>query len=47
MTAKMKNMGHDVFYYENLEGGHIGASTYQQEAFRKALIFNYLWQRLK
>jgi prolyl oligopeptidase len=46
MVARMQEFGHDVLYYENLEGGHGGAADLQQTAFLQALIFTYLHQRL-
>ena len=30
MVAKMKAQGHDVLYYENIEGGHGGAADNKQ-----------------
>ena len=30
MVAKMKEQGHDVLYYENIEGGHGGAADNKQ-----------------
>ena len=30
MVARMKEMGHDVLYYENIEGGHGGAADNKQ-----------------
>ena len=32
MFAKMKDMGYDVLYYENTEGGHAGAANNEQRA---------------
>ena len=32
MVARMKEQGHDVLYYENIEGGHGGAANNQQAA---------------
>ena len=32
MVAKMKAQGHDVLYYENIEGGHGGAANNSQRA---------------
>ncbi|BBM82902.1 prolyl oligopeptidase family serine peptidase [Candidatus Uabimicrobium amorphum] len=46
MVAKMQGMNHKVHYYENLEGGHAGASTHQQQAFVTALSYTYLWKQL-
>jgi prolyl oligopeptidase len=46
MTAGLEAAGHDVQYYENIEGGHAGAADNAQTAFRSALIFEFLWQQL-
>ena len=46
MVAKMEDMGYECYYYENIEGGHAGATTNQQSAFRNALIYTYLLQQL-
>jgi len=47
MVAKMKDQGHDVLYYENIEGGHGGASDNPQRAFVESLIHTFLWNELK
>jgi prolyl oligopeptidase len=47
MVAKMKAMGHDLLYYENVEGGHGGAATNEQAAFMSALVYTFLWEQLK
>ncbi|MEX0914850.1 MAG: prolyl oligopeptidase family serine peptidase, partial [Wenzhouxiangellaceae bacterium] len=46
MVAKMLDQGHDVLYYENIEGGHGGAANLKQRAYLSALIFAYLHGRL-
>jgi prolyl oligopeptidase len=46
MVARMLEQGHDVRYYENVEGGHGGAADNSQQAFRWALLFEFLWSRL-
>ena len=46
MVAKMRDMGHDVLYYENTEGGHSGAANNEQRAQLNALMFAYMWDRL-
>lgn len=46
MVAKMKDMGYNVYYYENLEGGHAGASTNEQRAMTSALGFSFLLMKL-
>ena len=47
MVAKMKGQGHDVIYYENIEGGHGGAADNKQAAFMQALAYTFLWNELK
>lgn len=47
MMAKMEAMNADVRYYENIEGGHGGASNNQQAAHMSALAYTFLWQKLK
>lgn len=47
MMAKMLDMGADVRYYENVEGGHGGAADNTQRAHMWALAFTFLWQKLK
>ena len=47
MVAKMKELGHDVLYYENIEGGHGGAADNKQAAFMSALAYTFLWEQLK
>lgn len=47
MVAKMKGMGHKVYYYENTEGGHAAATNNEQRAFSSALIYCYLLQQLQ
>ena len=46
MVAKMNEMGYDIYYFENTEGGHAGASTNQQSAQRYALLYSYLQMKL-
>ncbi len=46
MVAKMLDQGHDVLYYENIEGGHGGAANLEQSAYINALIHTYLHTRL-
>lgn len=46
MMARMGEMGQDVLYYENIEGGHGGAANNQQAAHMAALAYTFLWQRL-
>ncbi|MCH7822268.1 MAG: S9 family peptidase [Proteobacteria bacterium] len=46
MVARMNEMGHDLYYYENTVGGHAGASDYDQAAKVEAMIYSYLWDQL-
>jgi prolyl oligopeptidase len=47
MVARMRELGHDVVYYENIEGGHGGAADPKQEAFMAALAYTFLWNELR
>jgi prolyl oligopeptidase len=47
MVARMQEQGHDVLYYENIEGGHGGAANNKQAAFMSALAYTFLWKELK
>lgn len=40
-------MGHDVRYWENVEGGHGGAGSHAQYAHIQALACAFLWKELK
>jgi prolyl oligopeptidase len=46
MAARMLAQGHDILYYENIEGGHGGAADNFQRADLMALEFSFLWQQL-
>ena len=46
MAARMIEQGHDVLYYENIEGGHGGAADNEQRADVQALQFAFLWKGL-
>lgn len=46
MMAKMEAMGHPVWYYENIEGGHGGAANNRQSAFMQAIAYTFLRQEL-
>ncbi len=46
MVKKMDDMGHDVYYYENTEGGHGMAANLKQRAYMWALTYAYLWKTL-
>jgi prolyl oligopeptidase len=47
MAARMEELGQEVWYYENMEGGHGGSSTNDQLAYRLALAYTHLWTQLK
>ncbi len=47
MAARMLEQGHDVLYYENIEGGHGGAADHEQRAIVEALEFAFLWRSLR
>ncbi len=46
MAAALQDVGHRVWYYENIEGGHGGAADNAQAAFKSALSFSFLWRTL-
>ena len=46
MVAQLREHGHDVSYYENIEGGHGAAADNEQRAFKWALVLEFLWQKL-
>lgn len=46
MMAMMEAQGHDVWYYENIEGGHGGAANNKQRAYMTALAYSFLKERL-
>ncbi|UGT90906.1 prolyl oligopeptidase family protein [Mycobacterium ostraviense] len=46
MTAALEAAGHQVWYYENIEGGHAGAADNEQLAFKSALSYSFLHQML-
>ena len=46
MMARMLEQGHDVTYYENIEGGHGGAADNGQRAYMQAIAYTFLKQKL-
>lgn len=46
MAAKMSDMGHATFYFENAEGGHAGVANYEQQAVISAMALVYLLKQL-
>jgi prolyl oligopeptidase len=46
MVAKMNELGYKIYYFENTEGGHAGASTNEQRAKMNAQLYSYLQMKL-
>ena len=46
MAARLEELGYDVSYYEEIEGGHGASVTNEQLAHRLALSYTHLWTRL-
>lgn len=46
MVARMIELGHPIYYYENTEGGHAGAANAEQSAYSTALTYCYLLSEL-
>ena len=46
MAARLLALGHEVLYFENIEGGHGGAADNEQRAHVQALEMSYLWRQL-
>ncbi len=46
MVARLQELGHEVLYWENTEGGHAGAATPEQQARLWSLSYGFLQQRL-
>lgn len=46
-AALLKEQGHEVLYYENIEGGHGAASNNEQVAFMQSLAYTFLWSKLR
>ena len=47
MVAKMKEQGHDVLYFEYVEGGHSAGSTPAQQAYMMALTYTFFLNELR
>ncbi|MFI1990015.1 prolyl oligopeptidase family protein [Actinoplanes sp. NPDC020271] len=47
MAALLRELGHEVAYYENVEGGHGGAADNDQAATIEALSLEFLWRKLR
>jgi prolyl oligopeptidase len=46
MAARLEEQGHQVLYYENIEGGHGAAANNRQSAYMSALAYAFLWSEL-
>ena len=46
MAALLTKLGHDVTYWENIEGGHGGAADAPQQAIMQALSYTFLTRHL-
>ncbi len=46
MAARLAELGHDVLYFENIEGGHPGAANAEQAARMRAQSYRFLWREL-
>lgn len=46
MAERLRTMGADFLFYENIEGGHGGAADSKQQAFMSALAYTFLWKQL-
>mgnify|MGYP006286958543 CR=1 FL=1 len=46
MAARLAEFGHEVLYWENIEGGHSGAADSGQRAQMQALEYAFLWKQL-
>ncbi len=46
MAERLKETGHEVWYYENIEGGHGAAANNKQSAFMEAMAYIFLWEEL-
>jgi prolyl oligopeptidase len=46
MAARLAEQGHEVLYYENIEGGHGAAADNAQRADMMALEYAFLWKQL-
>ncbi len=47
MVAKMREQGHDVLYYEYMEGGHASGTNPTQQAYTWSLIYTFFLNELK
>lgn len=47
MVARMKEQGHDVLYYEYMEGGHAAGTNPTQQAYTWALTYEFFLTELR
>jgi prolyl oligopeptidase len=47
MAARMEELGHPFYYYENIDGGHAGVANLRENAYRTALMLAYMSRELK
>ncbi len=47
MAAEMERLGHPIYYYENIDGGHAGVANLKEAAYRYALMLAYLNKELQ
>ena len=47
VIVTLQEMGHDVLYYENVEGGHGLGSTPAQNAYAAAMIYTFFATQLR
>jgi len=47
LAARLLEQGHDVLYYENIEGGHSAGADNPQRARMWAQAFTFLWRELQ
>ncbi|MBN8842040.1 MAG: prolyl oligopeptidase family serine peptidase [Sphingomonadales bacterium] len=45
-AARLEELGHAFYYYENVDGGHAGSANRQEQAYRTAMILSYLEREL-
>ncbi|HMY15429.1 MAG TPA: prolyl oligopeptidase family serine peptidase [Polyangium sp.] len=46
MVARLLEQGHDLLYYENIEGGHGGAANNEQRAYMDSLAYTFFANQL-
>ncbi|MFG2292120.1 prolyl oligopeptidase family protein [Streptomyces sp. NPDC048603] len=46
MAARLRELGHPVYFHEHTGGGHSAASDHAQAAFNEALTHTFLWRHL-